>query len=59
MHIKINKNYLTYEIYKVKCALGKMGIGRKRKEGDQITPKGRFNIKFLLKLLEVEQQHRI
>jgi len=48
MHIKINKNYLTYEIYKVKCALGKMGIGRKRKEGDQITPKGRYNIKFLL-----------
>ena len=25
-----------------------MGIGRKRKEGDQITPKGRYNIKFLL-----------
>ena len=48
MHIKINKNYLTYEMYKVKCALGKMGIGRKRKEGDQITPKGRYNIKFLL-----------
>ena len=48
MHIKINNNYLTYEIYKVKCALGKMGIGRKRKEGDQITPKGRYNIKFLL-----------
>ena len=48
MHIKINKNYLTFDKYKVKCALGKRGIGTKRKEGDKITPKGRYNIKFLL-----------
>ena len=48
MHIKINKNYLTYEKYKVKCALGKRGIGAKKNEGDKITPKGRYNIKFLL-----------
>ena len=48
MHIKIDKNYLTYDKYKVKCALGKRGIGIKKKEGDKITPIGRYNIKFLL-----------
>ena len=48
MHIKINKNYLSYDKYKVKCALGKRGIGKKKKEGDKITPIGRYNIKFLL-----------
>ncbi len=34
--------------YKGKCALGKRGIGTKRREGDKITPKGRYNIKYLL-----------
>ena len=48
MHIKINKNYLSYDKYKVKCALGKRGIGTKKREGDKITPIGRYNIKFLL-----------
>ena len=48
MHIKINKNYLGYDKYKVKCALGKRGIGTKKVEGDKITPIGRYNIKFLL-----------
>ena len=48
MHIIINENYLTYNKYKVKCAIGKKGIGFKRKEGDLITPKGKFKIKFVL-----------
>jgi len=48
MHIIINENYLTYNKYKVKCAIGKKGIGFKRKEGDLITPKGKFKIKFIL-----------
>jgi L,D-peptidoglycan transpeptidase YkuD (ErfK/YbiS/YcfS/YnhG family) len=48
MHILINKNYLTYNSYKVKCALGKRGIGNKRREGDFITPKGNFKIKYIL-----------
>ena len=34
--------------YKAKCALGKRGIGYKRKEGDLITPKGRYKIKYIL-----------
>ena len=48
MHILINKNYLIYNKYKVKCAIGKRGIGNKKKEGDLITPKGQFKIKFIL-----------
>ena len=48
MHIIINKNYLIYNKYKVKCALGKRGIGNKRKEGDYVTPKGIFKIKYML-----------
>ena len=48
MHIFINKKYLTYDNYKVKCAIGKRGIGKKQKEGDQITPKGIFRVKKIL-----------
>ena len=48
MHILINKNYLIYNKLKIKCAIGKKGIGYKRKEGDLITPRGEFKIKFLL-----------
>ena len=48
MHITINKDYLTYNNYKVKCAIGKRGIDFKEKEGDLITPRGQFKIKFIL-----------
>ena len=48
MHILINKKYLIYKNYKVKCAIGKRGIGTKKKEGDLITPKGQYKIKFIL-----------
>ena len=48
MHIIINKKYLTYNNYKVKCSIGKRGIGRKTKEGDLITPKGKYTIKYIL-----------
>ena len=48
MHILINKNYLTYNKLKVKCAIGKKGIGYKKKEGDLITPRGKFNINYIL-----------
>ena len=34
--------------YKVKCAVGKRGIGIKKKEGDFITPIGKFKILFML-----------
>ena len=48
MHILINKKYLTYNKYKAKCAIGKRGIGYKKKEGDLITPKGKYKIKYIL-----------
>ena len=44
MHILIKNKSLTFNNYKVKCALGKRGIGAKRKEGDQITPRGSYKI---------------
>ena len=48
MHILIKNKLLIYNNYKVKCALGKRGIGNKKKEGDLITPKGCFKIKGIL-----------
>ena len=48
MYITINKKYLIFKNYKVKCALGKKGIGYKRKEGDLITPKGEYKIKYIM-----------
>ena len=48
MHILINKKYLIYNNYKVKCALGKRGIDYKKREGDLITPKGEYKIKYIL-----------
>ena len=48
MHIKITKKYLFFDKYKVKCAVGKRGIGYKKKEGDLITPAGIYKIKYLL-----------
>ena len=48
MHILINKKYLTFNNYKAKCSVGKRGIGLKKKEGDLITPKGKYRIKYIL-----------
>ena len=44
MHIIIKNKILSYGNYKVKCAIGKRGIGVKCKEGDLITPKGIYKI---------------
>ena len=48
MHIHIKNKYLSLDNYKVKCAIGKRGINVKKKEGDLITPRGLFKIKFIL-----------
>ena len=48
MHILINKKNLIYNNYKVKCALGKRGVGQKKKEGDLMTPIGQYKIKYIL-----------
>ncbi len=43
--IIINKSgLLKYNGLKFRCALGKAGIGKKNKEGDNITPKGNYKI---------------
>ena len=43
--IYINKSgYLKYKNLKFKCALGKAGIGKKKKEGDNITPEGIYKV---------------
>ena len=43
--IIINKSkYLKYKNYKFRCALGKNGIKIKKREGDNITPKGCYKI---------------
>ena len=39
---------MYYKDYKAKCAIGKRGIGNKKKEGDLITPKGKYKIKYIL-----------
>ena len=48
MHILIKNKKLTFNNYKVKCTIGKRGIGVKKREGDKITPKGKFKIKYIL-----------
>ena len=37
--------YIKYKNFEFRCALGKNGIKKKIKEGDNITPKGTFKIK--------------
>ena len=44
--IIINKSgYLKFKNLKFKCSLGKSGVGEKKIEGDNITPKGTYQIK--------------
>ncbi len=47
MHILIKNKNLYVNHYRVKCAIGKRGIGIKKREGDKITPKGKFKIKLI------------
>ena len=48
MHIFIKNKKLTLDKYRIKCAIGKRGIGNKKREGDKITPIGKFKIKTIL-----------
>ena len=48
MHIFIKNKKLILGDYRIKCAIGKRGIGIKKREGDQITPKGKFKVKSIL-----------
>ena len=43
--IIINKSgYLKFKNLKFRCSLGKSGIGEKKIEGDNLTPKGTYKI---------------
>ena len=44
MNIIVNKNFLLYKGYKLKCSIGKSGITAFKKEGDSATPKGIFKL---------------
>ena len=48
MHILIKNKSLSFNNYKVKCSIGKRGIGTKKKEGDQVTPRGSYKIRGIL-----------
>lgn len=44
MIIVKKSGYLTYKNFKFRCALGKGGITKKIREGDNITPKGTYKL---------------
>ena len=45
MNIRLKRKYLYYLNYKIKCAIGKNGITKNKKEGDLKTPSGIFKLK--------------
>ena len=45
MLIKLkNKQYLIVDEFKFKCSIGKNGLKKRKREGDNCTPKGNFKI---------------
>jgi L,D-peptidoglycan transpeptidase YkuD (ErfK/YbiS/YcfS/YnhG family) len=48
MIIVKKSGYLKYKNLKFRCALGKAGVKKKEKEGDNITPRGIFEITKIL-----------
>ena len=48
MNILIKNKKLIYRDYRIKCAVGKRGIRKKKEEGDFITPIGLYKINFVL-----------
>ena len=48
MHIYLKNKKIIFNNYKVKCSIGKRGIGIKKREGDKITPKGKFKVRYIL-----------
>ena len=45
MNIRLKGKYLYYLNFKIKCAIGKNGVTKKKHEGDLKTPKGIFKLK--------------
>ena len=47
MHIFLKNKFLYFGHYKIKCAIGKRGISKNKKEGDLKTPSGVFKFETL------------
>lgn len=45
MNIKLKDKFLYLNNYKLRCAIGKRGITKNKKEGDQKTPAGIYDFK--------------
>jgi len=45
MNIKLKQNFLYFDEYIIKCAIGKRGITSRKLEGDKKTPRGTFTFK--------------
>jgi len=48
MNIELKNKFLYFKNYRLRCAIGKRGITSKKLEGDKKTPKGEFNLKYIL-----------
>ena len=48
MNIELKKKFLHFQKYKLRCTVGKSGISSQKKEGDNKTPRGEFDIKYIL-----------
>ena len=48
MNIELKNKFLYFQKYKLRCSIGKRGISIKKKEGDKKTPKGEFELKYIL-----------
>ena len=44
MNIIIKNRFLLYKGYKFKCSIGKSGIKKNKREGDNATPQGIFSL---------------
>ena len=49
MNIKLKNKFLCFDNYRIKCAIGKRGITRKKQEGDNKTPTGCFKFNSIFK----------
>ena len=49
MHLYLKDKFIYFKDYKIKCSIGKMGLTKKKAEGDLKTPRGTFNFRYLNK----------
>ena len=47
MDVILKNKFVLFKDYKAKCAVGKRGIVSRKIEGDNCTPRGRFQLKYI------------